>query len=114
MHAQDRSAIPMAATIEGRASANTIAATARSRLASAWLAVARLLRAWWRRELQRRELSMLSRRDFGDLVVPQSLVNDEIRRWPWQKSSQQWSQVAGNRGDPDGTRRCKRISTSRS
>jgi hypothetical protein len=52
---------------------------------------------WWGRELQRRELSMLSPRDFGDLPVPQSLVTEEIRRWPWQKSSQQWGQVIDKR-----------------
>lgn len=99
MQVQDRSAIPMAATVQGRASASTIAATARSRVRSAWVAVVSLVRAWRRRELQRRELSMLSPRDFGDLTVSQSLVKEEIRRWPWQKSSQQWSQVTGKRGD---------------
>src|SRR6516164_2563066 len=102
MQVQDRSAMPMpmATTVEGCLSASTISATARSHVRNAWVAVASLLRAWWRRELQRRELSMLSQRDFGDLTVPQSLVNDEIRRWPWEKSSQQWSQVTGKRGDP--------------
>ena len=56
-----------------------------SRVASVWVVIARLLRTWQRRELQRRELSVLSSRDFGDLAVPQSLINEEIRRWPWQK-----------------------------
>jgi uncharacterized protein YjiS (DUF1127 family) len=99
MQVEGRSAIPMAATVEERASSNTTEATARPRVRSAWMAVVRLLRTWWRRELQRRELSMLSPRDFGDLTVPQSLVKDEISRWPWQKSSQQWSQVTDKRGD---------------
>ena len=75
-----------------------------SRVASVWVVIARLLRTWQRRELQRRELSVLSSRDFGDLAVPQSLINEEIRRWPWQKWSQQWSQVTNKRGHPyDGS-----------
>jgi uncharacterized protein YjiS (DUF1127 family) len=53
-----------------------------SRVASVWVVIARLLRTWQGRELQRRELSVLSSRDFGDLAVPQSLINEEIRRWP--------------------------------
>jgi uncharacterized protein YjiS (DUF1127 family) len=71
-----------------------------SRVASVWVVIARLLRTWQRRELQRRELSVLSSRDFGDLAVPQSLINEEIHRWPWQKWSQQWSQVTNRRGHP--------------
>lgn len=109
MQLRDRSAIPAAAAVEGRASTKTIEATTRSRGASAWMAITQLLRTWRRRELERRELSMLSPRDFGDLVVPHSLVNEEIRRWPWQKPSEQWSQVTAKRGDPysgsDRTRR---------
>ena len=63
---------------------------------------------WRRRELHRRELSVLSSRDFGDLPVPQSLINEEIRRWPWQKWSQQWSQVTYKRGHPcDGIGRTR-------
>jgi hypothetical protein len=51
---------------------------------------------------------MLSPRDFGDLAVPQSLVKEEISRWPWQQSSQQWSQVTEKRGDPhDGSGRAR-------
>ena len=69
-----------------------------SRIASAWVMIARLLRTWKRRELQRRELSVLSSRDFGDLAVPQSLISEEIRCWPWQKWSHQWSQVTNKRG----------------
>jgi uncharacterized protein YjiS (DUF1127 family) len=73
------------------------------------MGAAQLLRMWWRRELQRRELSMLSPRDFGDLAVPQSLVTEEIRRWPWQQSSQQWGQVTDKRGDAyDGSDRTLR------
>jgi hypothetical protein len=51
---------------------------------------------------------MLSARDFGDLAVPQSLVKEEIGRWPWQQSSQQWRQVSEKRGDPyDGSGRAR-------
>ena len=109
MQVQDRSAIPTAAAVEGRTLGNMIRATARSRVTAAWMGLARLLRNWWRRELQRRELSMLSPRDFGDLAVPGSLVTEEIRRWPWQKSSQQWGQVTERRSDPyDGRSRTRR------
>jgi uncharacterized protein YjiS (DUF1127 family) len=108
MQVQERSPIPRATAVERRASANTIEATARLRAPSAWAAVAQLLRKWWRRELERRKLSVLSPRDFGDLAVPQSLVKEEIGRWPWQQSSQQWSQVADKRGDPhDGSGRAR-------
>lgn len=109
MQVQGRSAISTGTAVERRASPNSIDATARSRASSAWMAVVRLLRTWWRRELQRRELSMLSPRDFGDLAVPQSLVSEETRRWPWQKPSQQWSQVTDKGGDPyDGGDRTRR------
>ena len=49
--------------------------------------LSRLLRTWHERERQRRELSMMSRRDFGDLPLSPGLVRDDIRRWPWQKYS---------------------------
>ena len=79
-----------------------------SRMASAWVVITRLLRTWRRRELHRRELSVLSSRDFGDLPVPQSLINEEIRRWPRQKWNQQWSQVNYKRGHPcDGIGRTR-------
>jgi hypothetical protein len=97
MQVQGRSATSKAATVEER-TFNTLEATARSRVTSAWLAISRLLSTWWRRELQRRELSMLLPRDFGDLAVPQSLVSEEIRRWPWQRPSQQWRQITDKRG----------------
>jgi uncharacterized protein YjiS (DUF1127 family) len=100
MQKRERSAISKAAAVEWRRPGNTREVTVRSRIASAWVVIARLLRTWRRRELQRRELSRLSSRDFGDLAVPQSLINEEIRRWPWQKWSQQWSQVTNKRGHP--------------
>ena len=87
----DHSSISMPAQVERRAPAETAKATARS--LGAWAAVVRLLRSWRDRELQRRELSTMSARDFGDLAVPRSLASEEMRRWPWQKSSEQWSQI---------------------
>jgi uncharacterized protein YjiS (DUF1127 family) len=104
MQKRERSAISKDAAVEWWRPDNTREATARS-LLTRWLcAIARLLRTWRRRELQRRELSRLSSRDFGDLAVPQSLINEEIRRWPWRKWSQQWSQVTNKRGHPyDGS-----------
>jgi len=54
----------------------------------------RVLSGWWERERQRRELSMMRARDFGDLAVPPSLVIEELRRWPWQKPNSQWGEVA--------------------
>ena len=108
MQVQDRSAIPTAAAVEG-GTFNRIGAIARSLVTTAWMPIAQLLRGWWRRELQRRELSILSPRDFGDLAVPQSLVTEEIRQWPWQKSSQQWGQVTDQRGNAyDGSDRPRR------
>ena len=104
MQKRERSAISKAAAVEWRRPGNTREATVRSRIASAWVVIARLLRTWRRRELQRRELSRLSSRDFGDLAVPRSLINEEIRRWPWRKWSQQWSHVTNKRGHPyDGS-----------
>jgi uncharacterized protein YjiS (DUF1127 family) len=94
----NRGEISTAAAVEWRAPAKTTNATAQSRVLSAWAAIARLLRTWRMRELQRRELSTMSPRDFGDLAVPRSLAKDEIRRWPWQKSSPQWSQITSKRG----------------
>lgn len=65
---------------------------------SAWAAVARLVRSWRERELQRQALAMMSPRDFGDLAVPRSLVREELRCWPWQKSSRQWGEIANRTG----------------
>jgi uncharacterized protein YjiS (DUF1127 family) len=59
------------------------------------------LRAWWRRERERRELAAMGVRDFGDLTVPPGLVREEARLWPWQKSSPQWAEVAADRQEPD-------------
>jgi uncharacterized protein YjiS (DUF1127 family) len=57
----------------------------------------RVLHGWWERERQRRELSTMRARDFGDLTVPPSLVIEELRRWPWQKQNSQWGEVAAGR-----------------
>jgi anti-sigma factor ChrR (cupin superfamily) len=48
-------------------------------------------------ERQRRELTQMGGRDFGDLTIPSSLIRDELRRWPWQKSSPQWDEVTVTR-----------------
>ena len=63
-----------------------------------WVSVIyRVLHRWWERERQRRELSMMRARDFGDLAVPPSLVVEELRRWPWQKPNSQWGEVVAGR-----------------
>ncbi len=51
----------------------------------------------WQRERERRELAALGSRDFGDLVVPPSLVADELRRWPVQEASPQWGEIVANK-----------------
>jgi uncharacterized protein YjiS (DUF1127 family) len=56
-----------------------------------------ILRRWAERERERRQLAAMSARDFGDLGVPESLIRDELRRWPWQPTSPQWRAVAGTR-----------------
>ncbi len=62
--------------------------------------VVRWLRSAWQRERERRELTKVRGPDFGDLPVPPSLVLDELRRWPWQKSSPLWATlVRRRRGD---------------
>jgi uncharacterized protein YjiS (DUF1127 family) len=98
MQNRNRREISTAAAVEWRASVKTANMTAPSRVLDAWAAIARLLHSWQVRELRRRELSTMSSRDFGDLAVPRSLAKDEINRWPWQKSSPQWSQITSKRG----------------
>jgi uncharacterized protein YjiS (DUF1127 family) len=49
---------------------------------------------WRERERERRELAMMSSRDFGDLAVPPGLVREELRRWPGQVWSQGWNALA--------------------
>jgi uncharacterized protein YjiS (DUF1127 family) len=61
--------------------------------------LAGVLSGWRRRERERRELAAMNVRDFGDVGVPPSLIGDETRRWPWQKSSPQWGSIAGDRRD---------------
>jgi uncharacterized protein YjiS (DUF1127 family) len=56
-----------------------------------------MLRRWIERNRERAELAAMSARDFGDLAVPDSLIRDELRRWPWQPSSPQWHAVADTR-----------------
>ena len=57
------------------------------------------LRLWRQRNRYRNELATMGKRDFGDLAVPPSLVRDEFRRWPWQKSSPQWEEIGKTRRD---------------
>jgi hypothetical protein len=45
----------------------------------------------------RRELARMCARDFGDLAVPQNLITEELRRWPWQEPSPQWEAIARRR-----------------
>src|SRR3984893_880857 len=47
-------------------------------------------RAWAERDRHRRELITMHASSLGDLALPQSLVADEVRRWPWEKDSAQW------------------------
>jgi uncharacterized protein YjiS (DUF1127 family) len=59
--------------------------------------VLRWLRLWGERERQRRELSMLSDRDFAGLGVPKMLAIAETRKWPWQKWHPQWEELEAQR-----------------
>lgn len=77
-----------------RTSKPAATATGRHRWVAALL---RVMGDWCERERQRRELSMMSKRDFGDLPVSPGAVRDEVGRWPWQKPNPQWSEVAGGR-----------------
>ena len=57
----------------------------------------RSLRLWGERERHRRELSMLSDRDFAGLSVPKMLAAEEVRKWPWQKWHPQWQELEAQR-----------------
>jgi hypothetical protein len=59
--------------------------------------VLRWLQLWGERERQRRELSMLSDRDFAALSVPKMLAAEEVRKWPWQKWHPQWEELEAQR-----------------
>ena len=63
-------------------------------------AIRRLLRCWRERARERLDLSMLGARDFGDLAVPRSLIVDELRKWPWQRFSQQWGEIRSTSQPP--------------
>ena len=60
-----------------------------------------LLRRWRKRQQQRRELSMLKSRDFGDLAVPPALLANELGCWPSQPPSPQWRTVVKRSDVPD-------------
>ena len=57
-------------------------------------AIGRRVAKWRERERDRRELAMMSHRDFGDLVVPPGLVREETRQWPWRGWNQGWDAIA--------------------
>jgi uncharacterized protein YjiS (DUF1127 family) len=50
-------------------------------------------RALWKRARERRELVAMRDSDLRDLSIPQSLVADEARRWPWQRQSPRWANL---------------------
>jgi uncharacterized protein YjiS (DUF1127 family) len=102
MHTSHRDAVFASRAVAWREPAGPGAARARSRLAEIWTAFIRLLCQWRKRQKLRRELSLMSPRDFGDLAVPPSLVRDELRRWPWQDQSREWGQLAPRRRRADG------------
>jgi uncharacterized protein YjiS (DUF1127 family) len=75
------------------------AAPARARTLPLFAAILDTLRQWRERSRERRELSQLTARDFGDLAVPPSLLANETGRWPWQKPSLGWGAVCDRRQD---------------
>jgi holin-like protein len=83
--------------------------------------VVRWLRVWSERERQRRDLSMLSQRDFADLGVPRMLAVEEVRKWPWQQWHPQWQELEALRREAASERRlsrgqgrtCRECSTSK-
>jgi hypothetical protein len=99
-------AVPTAIAVEWRRLSRARTAIVQGCISNIWAKVVWHLRIWRDRQLDRRELSMMSARDFGDLPVPASVIADETRRWPWQTPSPQWSEVyadrrsAGNGGRP--------------
>jgi uncharacterized protein YjiS (DUF1127 family) len=90
---ENLSAINAAAAAKRLQEVQTTAMVTAAVMRGSVAAIMRALRHWRVRERQRRELSQMKQRDFGDLVVPQSLAVEELRRWPWQKSSPQWGTV---------------------
>jgi hypothetical protein len=77
-----------------------------------WEMLVGMLRGWRRHETERRELAAMRPCDFGDLTAP-GLALEEKRRWPWQKSSPQWAEVAARQrraGTDEEPGRARRIS----
>jgi hypothetical protein len=54
---------------------------------------------WRERMATRREIAMMSARDFRDLAIPSSLADGECRRWPWQPASEAWDALAASRDE---------------
>ena len=59
----------------------------------------RLCLLWRERHRERRQLSAMSARDFGDLCVAQNLLEQESRRWPWQAPIPAWNTVRSRPAD---------------
>jgi uncharacterized protein YjiS (DUF1127 family) len=76
-----------------------------------YLAFVRRWRDLWGERIRlRRDLAMMSARDFGDLAIPPGLLRDELRRWPWQACSPEWRETAvptRRQATPEVTNRCQ-------
>jgi uncharacterized protein YjiS (DUF1127 family) len=97
MHTSNNNAVFTSRAIAWPSPSGATAAKTPSHLFKAWAAFVGLLCQWRKQQRLRRELSLMSPRDFGDLAVPPSLVRDELRRWPWQPRSAEWGELAPHR-----------------
>ncbi len=55
--------------------------------------IVRRLSEWRERARERRDLSRMTARDFGDIAVAPALIAYERRRWPWRRWSDAWSAI---------------------
>lgn len=53
----------------------------------------RAFEGWRERARDRRELSQMSPRDFGDVTISPGLLREETSRWPWQGASPGWCAI---------------------
>jgi uncharacterized protein YjiS (DUF1127 family) len=97
MHTSNHDAVFTCRAVAWQAPADATTRRTPPYLSAARAAVVGLLRDWRKQQRLRRELSLMSPRDFGDLAVPPSLVRDELRRWPWQRQSVEWGELAPRR-----------------
>ena len=72
--------------------------------------VLRLVATWREHERHRRELALMSVRDFGDIAVPPGLIREEEARWPWQAMNQGWAALRAS--DARGTTVCTQAARS--